>query len=142
MQKIHNLSRTYSQEVKDIWDDSDMEISEETCECIPHKSLHHTKQFNNTLKNNKGKIKLEDLSDFVGVNEGFKQQPLATYPPVRLVDGEFGMSNDKKEMNKDISNPTKLKRSFKRASSELHKGAKILSDLRGVPSFELLKKIH
>lgn len=142
MQKIHHLSRTYSQEVKDIWDDSDMEVNEEICECITPKSLNHTKQFNNTLKNNKGKIKVEDFSDFGRASEGFKQQSIATNPPVRFVGQEFRMNNDVEGPNKEVSKPTKPKRSFKRASSALNKGAKILSDLREVPSFELLKGIH
>ncbi|CAI2372261.1 unnamed protein product [Moneuplotes crassus] len=142
MQPILKLSKTYSKETKDIWDDSDMQISEEISDCKTLRPLNHTKQFCNTLKNNKGKIKDEDLFDFARGNIILLQQKSLKHSQIECGNKEVQKTQNSKEPRKYIANPTRATRYLKSSSSALREGTKIMSDLRRVPSFELLKEIH
>ncbi|CAI2368384.1 unnamed protein product [Moneuplotes crassus] len=142
MKNIQKLKCDYNAPNKDIWADSDVEISEERSECKAPQTINYTRQFKNTLKNNKGKLKPKDLCDFVCKKTVYYQRFSAMDPMIKCIDNELDIDFDFKESKKDMTKLPKGRRVFEKTTSTLREGTKILSDLREVPSFELLKVIR
>mmetsp|Transcript_15352 Transcript_15352/g.15227 ORF Transcript_15352/g.15227 Transcript_15352/m.15227 type:complete len:115 (+) Transcript_15352:1-345(+) len=99
MKPIQKPSKSFKIDASDIWDDSDLIVSEETSNNITRQSLNKTRQFKNTMKNNKGKVKPEDLSDYV-LEKGLHQYSSSVDIQIESFDDEFESESEEEAQEK------------------------------------------
>ncbi|CAI2370003.1 unnamed protein product [Moneuplotes crassus] len=139
MKPIQKPSKSFKIDASDIWDDSDLIVSEETSNNITRQSLNKTRQFKNTMKNNKGKVKPEDLSDYV-LEKGLHQYSSSVDIQMESFDDEFE-SESEEEAQEKILKPMIVLENVEKTACTIREGANILLSLRQIPSNELLKVI-
>ncbi|CAI2363526.1 unnamed protein product [Moneuplotes crassus] len=126
--------------VSNIWDDSDLTVNEETSDSMPSQTPNKTRQFNNTLKSNKGKVKPGDLPNYTSGRKGPHQFLSALNIPMQSLNEELKLEGEN-QGDKKYLKPLVEEKKPRKLSSNARDGAEILSSLRKIPSNELLKRM-
>ncbi|CAI2368045.1 unnamed protein product [Moneuplotes crassus] len=127
--------------IEELWDDSDLTVSEETSNNMPRQTLNKTRQFDNTMKNNKGKIKSEDLSDYVLKKKSLHHHSSLLDIPIQSFGEEEKRNCEQEEKEEKFLKPAFIRANIEGTASTTKEGAQILSNLRRISSSELLKVI-
>ncbi|CAI2370260.1 unnamed protein product [Moneuplotes crassus] len=140
MKKFQKLSGSLKMDISDLWDDSDLTVNEETSNNMPRQSLNKTRQFKNTMKNNKGKVKSEDLSDYV-LDKDLHQHSSSFSMQIDCFVKELKINCDQEQSSKKLSKSSTINANTHKTACTACEGAKILSTLRRISSDKLLKVI-
>ncbi|CAI2370624.1 unnamed protein product [Moneuplotes crassus] len=141
MRKAYQNSKSLREECSDIWNDGDLTVNEEKYEGKAAQLPNYTQQFTNTLKDNKGKVKSEDLSNYVMIKE-FHQQLSVKEINIQPLDGELELNLEQQEREKENLKSYLTRTKVDKTACTRRENVNFLSSLRLIPSSELLKLIY
>ncbi|CAI2371477.1 unnamed protein product [Moneuplotes crassus] len=124
-----------------LWDDGDLTVSEESSDTKPAQLPNLTKQFTNTLKDNKGHLRPDSLSEFCIEKRIVKHSSARNIQNDSIekeLEISFAPEEHKGNLSQEISSGVKGR---KVTASTFRSEHKRLCDLRKTPSCEILKKI-
>ena len=128
-------------EMGDIWDESDLTVSEESNDSRTVQVPKLTRQFTNTLKDNKGKLTADAQSDFEALPFSKIKHLSVKNVKIKSVEKEIEVIFDRKEGKENSKIPILPKNNLKKAVSTVRERKNPLDDLRGTPSCEILKEL-
>ncbi|CAI2383719.1 unnamed protein product [Moneuplotes crassus] len=144
MRKASRPTKSLPRQLPDIWDDTDCIVSDEKYDSKTVQIPNYTNQFSNILKNNKGKVKLKDLRNYVLEGVDFPQYLPAKDKEIQSLDRDIKMNLEQKEAQNEcfMTHLIRPNADLTAWTMRENESSKLLASLRRIPSSEILRLLH